>query len=79
MDDVSRGTRLIKPRLLKYIEEMENIQERLTNALDEALEMTFPASDPIALTPPRAEEIAHDIFSCLESQPSFVDVDRGGT
>ena len=26
---------------------MENIQERL----DEALELTFPASDPIALTP----------------------------
>ena len=30
---------------------MENTQDRLTNALDEALELTFPASDPIALTP----------------------------
>jgi hypothetical protein len=30
---------------------MENTQDRLTRALDEALEMTFPASDPIALTP----------------------------
>ena len=33
---------------------MENIHDRLTRALDEALEMTFPASDPIALTPPLA-------------------------
>jgi hypothetical protein len=30
---------------------MENIDDRMTKALDEALEMTFPASDPIALTP----------------------------
>jgi hypothetical protein len=30
---------------------MENIQDRLAEALDEALELTFPASDPIALTP----------------------------
>jgi hypothetical protein len=30
---------------------MENTQDRLTKALDEALELTFPASDPIALTP----------------------------
>lgn len=30
---------------------MENTQDRLTRALDEALEMTFPASDPIAVTP----------------------------
>ena len=29
---------------------METIQDRLTQALDEALEMTFPASDPIAVT-----------------------------
>ena len=33
---------------------MENTQERLTQelnaALDEALELTFPASDPIAVT-----------------------------
>jgi hypothetical protein len=33
---------------------MENIQERL----DEALELTFPASDPIALTP--RSETDHD-------------------
>jgi hypothetical protein len=37
---------------------MENIQDRLTQALDEALEMTFPASDPIALTP--VKETNHD-------------------
>ena len=30
---------------------MENINDRLTQALDEALELTFPASDPIAVTP----------------------------
>ena len=37
---------------------MENIQDRLTQALDEALEMTFPASDPIAVTP--IKETDHD-------------------
>ena len=31
---------------------MENIQDRL----DEALELTFPASDPIALTPRKGTE-----------------------
>lgn len=30
---------------------MENIEDKMNNALDEALELTFPASDPIALTP----------------------------
>jgi hypothetical protein len=30
---------------------MEDTQDRLSKALDEALELTFPASDPIALTP----------------------------
>jgi hypothetical protein len=30
---------------------MENIEDKTSNALDEALELTFPASDPIALTP----------------------------
>jgi hypothetical protein len=30
---------------------MENTRDRLTQALDEALELTFPASDPIAVTP----------------------------
>jgi hypothetical protein len=30
---------------------MENTQDSLTQALDEALEMTFPASDPIAIRP----------------------------
>jgi hypothetical protein len=39
---------------------MENIEDKMTDrfneALDEALELTFPASDPIALTPePEAE------------------------
>jgi hypothetical protein len=32
---------------------MENTQDRLTQALDEALELTFPASDPIAVSPPK--------------------------
>lgn len=30
-----------------------NVNEQ---SLDEAIEMTFPASDPIALTPPHADE-----------------------
>jgi hypothetical protein len=30
---------------------MENTQDPMTRALDEALELTFPASDPIAITP----------------------------
>ena len=30
---------------------METTQDKSTNALDQALELTFPASDPIALTP----------------------------
>lgn len=34
---------------------MENTQDILSNALDEALELTFPASDPIALTPAAIE------------------------
>ena len=37
---------------------MENIQDRVTQALDEALELTFPASDPIAVTP--RKETKHD-------------------
>lgn len=41
---------------------MENTQDRLTQelnaALDEALELTFPASDPIAVT--LAKETNHD-------------------
>ena len=52
MHDVSRPRRLIKAGALPYSEGMENIQDRLTQALDQALEMTFPASDPIAITPP---------------------------
>ena len=51
MHDVSRRGRLIKACGLTYSRAMENIQDRMTKALDEALEMTFPASDPIALTP----------------------------
>ena len=30
---------------------MKNTQDRLSQALDEALELTFPASDPIAVAP----------------------------
>ena len=30
---------------------MQTNQDRLTQALDEALELTFPASDPIAVAP----------------------------
>jgi hypothetical protein len=37
---------------------MENTQDRVTRALDEALELTFPASDPIAVTP--MKETDHD-------------------
>jgi hypothetical protein len=37
---------------------MENTQDRVTRALDEALELTFPASDPIAITP--MKETDHD-------------------
>jgi len=32
---------------------MQNTQDRLSQALDEALELTFPASDPIAVSPPK--------------------------
>ena len=32
----------------------KDIQDRLTQALDDALELTFPASDPIAVSVPRA-------------------------
>ena len=63
LHDVSRYSRLIKTRRLPYIGGMENIDDRLTQALDEALEMTFPASDPIALSPPRPadrKEIDHE-------------------
>jgi hypothetical protein len=34
---------------------MKDIDDRLNDALDEALEMTFPASDPIAVSPLQAE------------------------
>ena len=34
---------------------MKDIDNRLSRALDEALEMTFPASDPIAITPSESE------------------------
>ena len=34
---------------------MKDIDNRLSRALDEALEMTFPASDPIAITPSERE------------------------
>jgi hypothetical protein len=37
---------------------MEITQDRTTRALDEALELTFPASDPIAVTP--TKETEHD-------------------
>jgi hypothetical protein len=50
MHGVSRRGRLIKACAVTYSEGMENT-DRMTKALDEALEMTFPASDPIALTP----------------------------
>jgi len=30
---------------------MEATQDKMTQALDEALELTFPASDPIAVAP----------------------------
>jgi hypothetical protein len=38
---------------------MENTQDLLTQAaLDEALEMTFPASDPIAISP--SSSLSHE-------------------
>jgi hypothetical protein len=51
MHCVSRCGQLIKACAVTYSIGMENIDDRMTKALDEALEMTFPASDPIALTP----------------------------
>jgi len=51
LHDLSHLGRLIKARLLPYSKGMQNTQDRLTQALDEALELTFPASDPIAVTP----------------------------
>ncbi len=37
---------------------IQKTQDRLTQALDEALEMTFPASDPIAVTLPESARLA---------------------
>jgi hypothetical protein len=54
LHDVSRLSRLIKISAPSYTGAMENAQDRLSRALDEALEMTFPASDPISITPPHA-------------------------
>jgi hypothetical protein len=34
------------------VDETENRRQRLERALDEGLEQTFPASDPVALTQP---------------------------
>lgn len=35
---------------------MQDIDHKLDDALDEALEMTFPASDPIAIATAATEE-----------------------
>ena len=42
--------RTTKPK--KAIEEAADLKRRLDRALDEGLEETFPASDPVAVTEP---------------------------
>ena len=39
-------------RSKEKVDEKENRRQRLERALDEGLEQTFPASDPVALTQP---------------------------
>ena len=39
-------------RSKERVDEKENNRQRLERALDEGLEQTFPASDPVALTQP---------------------------
>jgi nicotinate phosphoribosyltransferase len=39
-------------RSKEKVDEKENSRQRLERALDEGLEQTFPASDPVALTQP---------------------------
>ena len=39
-------------RSKEKVDEKENRRQRLERALDEGLEQTFPASDPLALTQP---------------------------
>jgi hypothetical protein len=45
-------------RTLKTPFKTNNIDAHIDELLDDALEATFPASDPIALTAPRRRELA---------------------
>ena len=51
---------------------MRTVEDRLNNALDAALEMTFPASDPIAvyIAEPRSEiqKLSPDTIRTKESR-----------
>jgi|HubBroStandDraft_1064217.scaffolds.fasta_scaffold1232291_1 hypothetical protein len=42
------------------VDETENRRQRLERALDEGLEQTFPASDPVALTQPAPTRPYHN-------------------
>lgn len=50
-------------RLIEKETSVQKIVDRINNALDAALEMTFPASDPIAVyiaeSEPKAEDLRH--------------------
>lgn len=48
-------------RLVEKETSMQTVEDRIDNALDAALEMTFPASDPIAVYIPESRAEAKDV------------------